>query len=125
MDCIGVVVADMAASLAFYRRLGLDIAADQDGEPHVEVTLSGGLRLAFDSVDTIRSFDPAWKSPSGGPRMSLAFRCADPAEVDRVYAELTGAGAAGHLAPFDAFWGQRYATLHDPDGNAVDLFATP
>ncbi|MFL6036949.1 MAG: glyoxalase, partial [Gaiellaceae bacterium] len=25
--------------------------------------------------------------------------------------------------PFDAFWGQRYATVVDPDGNAVDLFA--
>ena len=22
-----------------------------------------------------------------------------------------------------AFWGQRYATLRDPDGNGVDLFA--
>ncbi|MCZ6462364.1 MAG: glyoxalase, partial [Actinobacteria bacterium] len=23
----------------------------------------------------------------------------------------------------DAFWGQRYATVLDPDGNAIDLFA--
>jgi uncharacterized glyoxalase superfamily protein PhnB len=27
------------------------------------------------------------------------------------------------LAPWDAFWGQRYATVLDPDGNSVDLFA--
>ena len=33
------------------------------------------------------------------------------------------AGHRSHLAPFDAFWGQRYATLLDPDGNPVDLFA--
>jgi uncharacterized glyoxalase superfamily protein PhnB len=26
-------------------------------------------------------------------------------------------------SPFDAFWGQRYATVLDPDGNTVDLFA--
>jgi catechol 2,3-dioxygenase-like lactoylglutathione lyase family enzyme len=25
--------------------------------------------------------------------------------------------------PYDAFWGQRYANVADPDGNAVDLFA--
>jgi uncharacterized glyoxalase superfamily protein PhnB len=24
----------------------------------------------------------------------------------------------------DAFWGQRYATVLDPDGNPVDLFAS-
>ena len=30
---------------------------------------------------------------------------------------------AAKLEPFDAFWGQRYATVLDPDGNAVDLFA--
>jgi uncharacterized glyoxalase superfamily protein PhnB len=24
----------------------------------------------------------------------------------------------------DAFWGQRYATVLDPDGNSVDLFAS-
>jgi uncharacterized glyoxalase superfamily protein PhnB len=55
--------------------------------------------------------------------MSLAFACADPAEVDRVYAELTTAGYEGHKQPWDAFWGQRYAVVHDPDGNGVDLFA--
>jgi catechol 2,3-dioxygenase-like lactoylglutathione lyase family enzyme len=123
LDVVGMVVSDMAASLAFYRRLGLDIPAEADTEPHVEVTLPGGLRLAFDAVDTIRSFDPDWTAPTGGPGANLAFRCADPAEVDHWYAELTGAGYHGHLAPWDAFWGQRYAVLHDPDGNGVDLFA--
>lgn len=33
------------------------------------------------------------------------------------------AGHEGHLAPWDAVWGQRYATVHDPDGNAVGLYA--
>jgi catechol 2,3-dioxygenase-like lactoylglutathione lyase family enzyme len=123
LDLVGIVVADMAAALAFYRRLGLEIPADGDGEPHVEVTLAGGLRLAWDTVETIHSFDPEWKAPTGGHRMGLAFRCADPAEVDRVYAELVGAGYAGHHEPWDAFWGMRYAVVLDPDDNPVDLFA--
>jgi catechol 2,3-dioxygenase-like lactoylglutathione lyase family enzyme len=120
---IGLVVSDMARSLAFYRRLGLDLPSDADGQPHVEVPLDGGVRLAFDTEDTIRSFDPSWTAPSGGHRLSLAFACDSPADVDATYADLVGSGYEGHLEPWNAFWGQRYATVHDPDGNSIDLFA--
>ena len=123
LDVIGLVVADMAASLAFYRRLGLDIPADADAAPHVEIALPGGLRLAWDTEDTIRSFAPGWKVGDGHSRTSLAFRLPDPAAVDAAYAELTGAGYHGEHPPWDAFWGQRYAVVHDPDGLGVDLFA--
>jgi catechol 2,3-dioxygenase-like lactoylglutathione lyase family enzyme len=119
---VEIVVADMAAALAFYRRLGLEIAPEADAEPHVDVDL-GGLHLAFDTRETILSFDPGWAPPSGGHRMALAFACDSTAEVDAAYAELTGAGATGSLEPWDAFWGMRYAVVHDPDGNPVDLFA--
>ncbi|BCL17103.1 VOC family protein [Micromonospora sagamiensis] len=122
-DLVGMVATDLPRTLDFYRRLGVDVPAGAEHEPHVEVALPGGLRLAWDTVETIRSFDPDWQPGSGGPRVSLAFRCADPAEVDRYYAELTGAGFAGHRPPWDAFWGQRYAVLHDPEGNGVDLYA--
>ncbi|MCL2395291.1 MAG: VOC family protein [Acidimicrobiaceae bacterium] len=119
---VELVVGDMAATLAFYRRLGLDIPADADNEPHVDVGL-GGLRLAFDTEATIRSFDPGWTPPAGGHRMALAFDCDTPAQVDSAWAELTAAGYKGHLAPWDAFWGMRYAVVHDPDGTPIDLFA--
>jgi catechol 2,3-dioxygenase-like lactoylglutathione lyase family enzyme len=123
LDVVGLVVEDMARSLAFYRRLGLEAPASADTEPHVEIALPGGLRLALDTQETIRSFDPEWQPASGGHRMSLGFRCDSPAEVDQVYAELTGQGYEGHKAPWDAFWGQRYAEVVDPDGNTVDFFA--
>ena len=120
---IGLVVADMAASLAFYRRLGLSIAPQADGEPHVEAPIGDGLLLVWDTVEIIRSFDPDWTAPTGDARAALGFRCDSPAEVDRRYAELTAAGYPGHKAPWDAFWGQRYTTVRDPDGNSVDLLA--
>ncbi len=119
---IEIVVADMAVSLAFYRRIGLDIPADADAEPHVDVDL-GGIHLAFDTRETILSFQPGWTPPSGGHGMALAFACESPAEVDAAYAELTDEGGTGVLKPWDAFWGMRYAVVHDPDGNPVDLFA--
>jgi len=36
---------------------------------------------------------------------------------------VTEAGYRGQQAPWDAFWGQRYAVVIDPDGNWIDLFA--
>lgn len=119
---IGIVVADMAKALAFYRRLGVDIPASADAEPHVDVVLPGGLRLAFDTEEVIRSFHPDW-TPVRGGRTNLAFLLPDVAGVDALHAELVRAGHESAVAPFDAFWGQRYAVVHDPDGNGVDLFA--
>lgn len=124
-DLIGLVVADVGASADFYRRLGVDFAdpPDPEGHGHVEATLPGGLRFALDSVETILSFDKDWKPPSGGHRIGLAFLCDSPADVDTLYEELVKEGLQRHKAPWDAFWGQRYAQVKDPDGNIVDLFA--
>ena len=113
----------MAAALAFYRLLGFDTPADAGDQPHVDVPLESGLRLVFDTDETIRSFDPSWTSPTGGHSVALAFACDDPAAVDATHDTLVAAGHRSHLAPWDAFWGQRYAMLLDPDGNEVSLYA--
>jgi len=123
LDLIGINVSDMGRSLAFYRQLGLDIPADADTQPHVELGLPGGMRLAWDTLDTIRSFDPDYVVPTGSSSISLAFAHDTPADVDATYGKLVAAGYDGHKEPWDAFWGQRYAIVHDPDGNTVDLFA--
>ena len=122
LDLIGIVVSDMAASLAFYRRLGLEIPEGVENESHVEATLPNGLRFAFDTEDVIRSFDPGWERPNHGHHVG-AFLCDSPAEVDGLHAELVGAGYGSHKDPWDAFWGQRYAQVLDPDGHIVDLFS--
>jgi catechol 2,3-dioxygenase-like lactoylglutathione lyase family enzyme len=123
LDVVGLVVGDMAASLAFYRRLGFTFADGAEAEGHVETALPGGLRLILDTIEIIHSFDPGWSAPSGDHRVALAFACDSPAEVDALHRDLVAAGYESHLEPWDAFWGQRYATIHDPDGNAIDLFA--
>ncbi len=123
LDMIGIVAQDLGASLAFYRLLGLDIPNGVEDESHVEVTLPNGLRLAWDPVSTITSFDSTWAAPTGSPRLALAFLCDSPTEVDATHTRLVASGAHSHLDPWDAFWGQRYATVHDPDGNGIDLFA--
>lgn len=123
LDAIGLVARDLSATLGFYRRLGLEIPAEADTAPHVEIALSGGLRLLIDPVATVAGFDPSFDPDADVRGSSLAFACADPVEVDRVHADLVAAGHPSHLEPFDAAWGQRYATVLDPNGNSVDLFA--
>lgn len=122
-DAIGIAVGDMTATLAFYRLLGLRFPEVADGEGHVEAEGTDGVRIMFDDEEIMRSFDPGWQPPRGRGRIGLAFACADAADVDRTHAAIVAAGHTSHLAPFDAFWGQRYASVVDPDGNVVDLFA--
>jgi uncharacterized glyoxalase superfamily protein PhnB len=122
LDMIGIVAADVDASLAFYRSLGLDAPESSGGEPYVEITLPGGIRLSWNSLAMMKQIDPDWEEPVGH-RIGLAYLCDSPAEVDTVHARLVGAGYQSHKEPWDAFWGQRYAQVLDPDGNIVDLFA--
>ena len=112
LNALSIVVADMGATLAFYRRLGLDIPDGADTEMHAEA-LAGDLRLLFDTRAVVESFTP----------VALAFECATPAAVDAWHADLVGAGYTSLHDPFDAVWGQRYAVIADPDGNPVDLYA--
>jgi len=121
LDLIGLVVEDMAASLAFYRRLGLEVPSEMDFEGHVEAEMEG-IRVAWDTIEVIKSFS-VYQPQTGGHRVVLAFRCESPSEVDGKHTELVDAGYRSHVDPFDAFWGQRYATVLDPDGNPVDLFS--
>ncbi|HEY7036354.1 MAG TPA: VOC family protein [Thermomicrobiales bacterium] len=124
LDAISITVEDMARSLAFYRRLGLDLPPERDREPHVETALPSGLRVLWDTEESLKQVVPGFQPPvPGGQRIGLAFLAGSPAEVDALYDELISLGHKGEHAPWDAIWGQRYAIVRDPDGNEVALFA--
>jgi catechol 2,3-dioxygenase-like lactoylglutathione lyase family enzyme len=120
LAAIGIVTKDMAKSLRFYRLLGVKVA-DPTGD-HVDAELPNGIRLMWDTLELIKQLDPDWVEPRGH-RMGLAFECSSPSEVDATHAKVVGAGFRSKKEPWDAFWGQRYAQLIDPDDNVVDLFA--
>ena len=119
-DAFGIVVSSLEESVKFYSLLGL--AFDEIDGPHVEAVTKSGVRIMLDSEELIKSIDPEWHRPSG-QAMGLAFHCETSAGVDEAYARITAAGFQGAKEPWDAFWGQRYAQVTDPDGNKVDLFA--
>ena len=120
LDMIGLVVADIAESLKFYGLLGLEVPKQFEG-PYCEMTLEGGIRLSWNTIAMMQEIGH-WVEPAGH-RNGLAFLCESPSAVDAKYSELTSAGYEGEREPWDAFWGQRYAQVKDPDGNIVDLFA--
>jgi catechol 2,3-dioxygenase-like lactoylglutathione lyase family enzyme len=121
LNAIGIVASDMARSIRFYRLLGLDVP-ETPGEGHVDTLLPNGVRFMLDTEDTMRSFRAEWERATGN-QVALALECASPVEVDETYARVTAAGFDGEKEPWDAFWGQRYAQLRDPDGVPVDLYA--
>ena len=118
---INVVVRDMDATVAFYRRLGCAIEAEP-GAFHVTATMPGGFELAFDTVAFARQWDSGFRGPTGGSTV-LGFDVASRDAVDAFYAELVGAGYRGRQPPYDAFWGARYAIVDDPDGNGVGFMS--
>jgi uncharacterized glyoxalase superfamily protein PhnB len=120
LNAIGIVSSDLAASIAFYRLLGVDFP--EDGEGHIEATLPSGTRFMLDTEEVVQSFRPDWTRETGN-QLALAFECSNPAEVDELHTRARAAGFDAENEPWDAFWGQRYAQLRDPDGVPVDLFA--
>jgi catechol 2,3-dioxygenase-like lactoylglutathione lyase family enzyme len=122
LNAVGIVVSDMARSIGFYRLLGLDVPETPD-EGHVDAFLPNGVRFMLDTEEVVRSFRPDWTRERGN-QLGLAFECASSAEVDELFARVTAAGFRGEKEPWDAFWGQRYAQLQDPDGVPVDLYAS-
>lgn len=115
---VHIFFRDLAVTTDFYRRLGLELAGD---EHFARAMLPNGQSFEFGSAQLSRAYDPAWREPSGASAIALQFRLSSRDAVDALFAELTGAGYHGHLAPIDAFWGARYAEIDDPDGNIVGL----
>ena len=120
LNAIGIVVSDVGRSIAFYRLLGVDFP--EEGEGHIEATLPSGTRFMLDEESVVKSFRPDWTRETGN-QLALAFECSSPAEVDELWNRARDAGFEADKEPWDAFWGQRYAQLRDPDGVPVDLFA--
>ena len=121
---IDIAVSDLGAAIEFYRRLGLEFERDQYmPDDHAGCDLPNGLHLMLDTDESRSKITANWAPPEQG-RIFLTVECDTPAEVDAKYAELVAAGVTGLQEPYDAPWGMRYATVADPSGNGIDLYAT-
>ena len=121
LNAIGIAVSNMAESIRFYRLLGLDVPETPD-EAHIDLFLPNGVRFMLDSEEVMRSFLPDWQRNDGN-QIGLALECSAPEEVDETHRRVVEAGFESEKEPWDAFWGQRYAVLLDPDGISISLYA--
>jgi catechol 2,3-dioxygenase-like lactoylglutathione lyase family enzyme len=123
IKAIDIAVSDLDAAIAFYRRLGLEFVPDPHmPTDHAGCDLPNGLHLMLDTDDLRTKMTANWTPPPLG-RTFLAFEFDTPAAVDAKYADLTSEGVSSLQEPFDAPWGMRYATVADPAGNGIDLYA--
>jgi catechol 2,3-dioxygenase-like lactoylglutathione lyase family enzyme len=128
LNQLNIVTSDFSRSADFYRRLGIAIAdplVNASGKPfHAAGTDEHGSAIEFDSPDFARVWNRGWSGVHElAGRIVLGFGCETRDDVDRIFAELTQAGYRGLIAPYDAFWGSRYAIVEDPNGLAVGLMS--
>lgn len=122
LDAVGVTARDMKRSVEFYSLLGFEFGAVDLDAAHVEpVRRDGEPRLMIDSFELAN--DLLGKGPEPSNHSHFAMACAEAAEVDQVTARVRAGGFRVVREPWDAFWGQRYAIVADPDGYQIDLFA--
>lgn len=121
LDAVGIVSKNIEESIKFYAILGVTLK--QEGGPdHYEGTTPSGVRIMIDSAELIKKLNPHWKEPVGSG-VILCFKQNSPKTVDDTFKKVTEAGYKSVQEPWDAFWGQRYASVQDPDGNQIDIFA--
>ncbi len=123
---VNLVVRDMHQSLAFYRRLGLDIPEDGiwaiDGQGHhAKAKTEGDVDLELDSVKFAHVYNRGFAAERG--RVVIGIQLESREAVDTLWNALLAEGAQGLQPPYDVFWGARYAIVEDPDGNPVGLMS--
>ncbi|MCJ1974483.1 glyoxylase [Lactococcus piscium] len=120
LDMVGIITKDMAKAIQFYETLGFTISSEASDD-YVELKHEG-IRLSLNSAKMLSSIY-GYEPKTGGDKIELAFLCDTVNDVDALYDKMTTAGYVGFKAPWDAFWGQRYAIIKDIDGHLLSLFA--
>jgi uncharacterized glyoxalase superfamily protein PhnB len=123
---LNLVASDLAATIAFYRRLGLEVEEIENPEwrrHHARISMPGGIRLELDSAEFARQWNPGFRGQPENGGCILFFEVAGREDVDRLFAAMTEAGYASQKPPEDAFWGARCAIVENPDGNGVGFMS--
>ena len=122
LDAVSVTTTNFALTARFYALLGFVFPAFEPDAKHLEaITAAGEVRLLIDDRQAMKNL--TGKDPAPATHSCFAIKCEGPAQVDAAVAAVREAGFTVVKEPWDAFWGQRYAVVADPDGYMSDLFA--
>lgn len=124
INLVTLGVADVAASRAFYERLGF--VASPASNDHVAFFDANGVVLALFGHEALAEDAHAPSSGKPGFRgVSLAWNAADEAEVDLIMAHALACGAVRAKAPEKVFWGGYSGYFSDPDGHLWEVASNP
>jgi catechol 2,3-dioxygenase-like lactoylglutathione lyase family enzyme len=115
---VAVSATDLSRAVAFYELLGFRFPPIEPDTKHLEA--DGDIRLMIDEAAFLTELHG--EPPRPGNIAGFAVLCDSPADVDLAASRVQAAGHAVVTPPYDAPWGQRYATVADPDGYRIDLF---
>lgn len=122
LDAVGVTSSNLHKTIDFYRLLGFQFPDVKDGDLHIEpITPDGSARLMIDATSIVR--DIIGENPKPGNHSSFAIQYESPEQINTLVEKIKHAGYTIEKEPWDAFWGQRYAIVKDPDGYKIDLYA--
>jgi hypothetical protein len=121
VSLITLGVADVAASRAFYERLGWQVGLD------VEETVffqAGGLVVTLWGRDKLAA-DSGVEDRGGWGGVTLAHNVRSAREVDRVIESARSAGARIAREPAETFYGGYAGVFLDPDGHPWEVAFNP
>lgn len=115
-------VADLAASKAFYARLGWREHGGQEGVAFYQMH---GQALALFGLSDLAADQGRAGARLGTGAVTLAQNFATEAEVDAAFAAAIAAGATALKHPEKVFWGGYSGYWADPDGHVWEVAMNP
>ena len=124
LSLITLGVDDVAASIAFYERLGFKASSDSTAD--VAFFDAGGVVLAvFGRAALAQDANREASSAAGFSGVTLAHNVATETEGDAVLAEAATAGATLAKPASKTFWGGYAGYFADPDGHLWEVAHNP
>lgn len=120
LNKVAVASSDLAKTIKFYKILGFQFPELMPADRHIESEKGAGATLMIDTMDLIEEI--SGERPVAGSHSSFAILYSNKQEIDDIVAKLTLEGFDITKEPWEAFWGQYYAIVSDPDGYKVDLY---
>ena len=121
LNAVGVSSRDISRTVEFYRILGFAFQPYAETDRHIESVNNLNAKLMIDHISMVEEILGDKPRPSNHANFAIQYDT--PAELNLVVDKLQEAGYAMMKPAWDAFWGQRYVVVKDPDGYMVDLYA--
>ncbi|MEI6462919.1 MAG: VOC family protein [bacterium] len=122
ISSVSVTTKDMNKSIEFFKILGFQFDESKVKEQHVEnIWKDNDTKLMIDTEDMIKSILGYVPIASNCSTFAILFDSVN--EIDVIANNLKSSGFEIVKEPWNAFWGQRYCIVKDPNGHMIDLYA--